>query len=156
MITRSRRKLIRRTLVDLQFIDDQQSDDGPFEITQLVNSFLVILLQNWDDLEPDWPQTPQCGLNWPSIECSNPNQQTRQCIGKVRDALAHGLFVFEEDDQHDIYALHLWTCPDRTTVDWHARITIDAMRQMLTCFADAAQRSTLTPRVARKAGEACG
>ena len=157
MITRSRRTLIRRTLANLQFIDDRQSDDGPFEITQLVNSFLVILLQNWDDLESNWSHIEHAKLKWPTIQSSRPNQQPWQSIGKIRDAMAHGLFVFEEDDSKEICALHVWTCatPNHETVDWDARITVEAMRQMLECFAMAAQRGVLKPRTARHSGDSC-
>lgn len=123
MMPTSRNGIVERTMTNYEFIKQAEASspsDGQvkvYEATQLVNSFLMTLLQNWDELENDWPHLAQADLRWPSIKTSKSNQQARQCIGKIRDALAHGLFVFEESQSGEIAAMHLWTCADRKTVD---------------------------------------
>jgi len=157
MMVKSRNDILERTMANYKFIKQTEASsppDGPakiYEATQLVNSFLMTLLQNWDELEQNWPHFPQAGLRWPSIKTSGSNHQARQCIGKIRDALAHGLFVFEGDQMGKIAAMHLWTCPDGKTVDWHAVISIGEMEQMLKCFVElAGARNLPLPRAKRK------
>jgi len=50
-----------RTLKNLKFIESYAGTTCPFEVTQLVNSFLGALAHSWgnlrDDLNPDSPRT---------------------------------------------------------------------------------------------------
>jgi hypothetical protein len=159
MIVQTRREVLERTMANFGFIDAAARGATPasprvYEVTQLVNSFLMTLLQHWDDIEADWPHLPQAGVTWPRIE-SEPTLQARQCVGKIRDSLAHGLFVFEENDDGEIAALHMWTCPDQTTVDWHATISIGDMRAMLQCFVELAKRENLPFGHAKRRGDPC-
>ncbi len=151
----SRNDLVTRTLENLRYIDDHKSQDGPFEVTQLVNSFLLIVLQNWDDLESDWHHLKHGGVDWPPIQTSEPNMRPQSCINKIRDALAHGCFTFEGDGQGEIRILHLWTCVNGMTVDWDAQITVEQMNQMLKCFAGLAIAKQLRGIDKKKKGDSC-
>jgi hypothetical protein len=42
--------LIYRTIHNLEHIDRDKSHEGPFEVTQRVNSFLAIVAHPWDQL----------------------------------------------------------------------------------------------------------
>ena len=153
MMPKSRKDIIDRTIENLRCVDERVV--APHEVTQLVNSFLMTLLQNWDDLEPTWSNLSQKDIQWPKAACSDPTLQPRDFIGKIRDALAHGCFVFEGHDGGEIERLSLWTCPDRTTVDWDLTITVNDMRQMLKCFASIAARQPLATREAKQKGQPC-
>lgn len=159
MMVKSRKDILERTMSNLEFIEKAAVSPAlnesakVYEITQLVNSFLMTLLQNWDELKADWPYLKQAGLKWPSISTSAPSQQARQCIGEIRNALAHGLFEFEEGQSGDITALHLWTCSDHETVKWHAEISVEDMRQMLNCFVQLAKQKDLQLRRPRQKGQ---
>lgn len=39
-----------RTIQNYEFIDRSKSHDGPFEVTQLINSFLALVAHPWDQL----------------------------------------------------------------------------------------------------------
>jgi hypothetical protein len=120
---------------------------APHEVTQLVNSFLMTLLQNWDESESRWSHLRSGGVQWPKIQSSEPNQQPKRCIGKIHDALAHGCFVFEGDDGDEIKGLSLWTCADRNKgVDWSLTLSVEEMRAMLRCFAVLASEQSLNER----------
>lgn len=155
MMTKSRNDVLYRTKSNLTFIQGKETKEGPFAVTQLVNSFLMTLLQNWDEMEIEWPHLRQTGVAWPKVCTSEPSLQARQCIGKIRDALAHGCFAFEGPDDGEIEALHLWTCQDRTTVDWDMTITVEDMEKMLQCFIELANRTALREREPKKLGEPC-
>lgn len=42
--------LLYRTIQNLKFIDRHKSHHGPFEVTQLINSFLAVVAHPWDQL----------------------------------------------------------------------------------------------------------
>jgi hypothetical protein len=137
MMTASRKVLIERTRCNLEFIKQHATGDGPFEVTQLINSFLLAVMLNWDGLDKQWHRIGRGAVRWPII--SQTYQQPQQAIPKIRDALAHGNIAFEELNGQ-IGKVHLWTCPrDKTTVDWAAEITIDQLRSMLDCFVSVAK-----------------
>ncbi len=55
MMTKARKEIIERTMANLDLVDNLKKNQGPgckaappYEVTQLVNSFLMTLLQNWD------------------------------------------------------------------------------------------------------------
>ena len=79
--SQSRNEFLKSTMANLAFIDEAfQSKKRVYDVTQLVNSFLMTLLQTWDELEKGWPQLPQGGVVWPHFETSPPNQQARECV----------------------------------------------------------------------------
>ena len=42
--------LMYRTIQNFEFVNDQRSHGGPFEVTQLINSFLAVVAHPWDQL----------------------------------------------------------------------------------------------------------
>lgn len=154
MNVKKRKDLLRRTMKNLEFIEAHVGQDSVFEITQLVNSFLATVLINWDDLESEWANLSQKGVTWENFEQSD-GRSPRDSIGKIRDALAHGQFVFEENNQGIIQRIHLWTCPDRKTVDWHAVISVKQMRQVLEAFVTLAERRDPPLPSPKRRGDPC-
>lgn len=150
----SRRDFVRRTLFNLKFIENQAADDGPFEVTQLINSFLLVVLQNWDDLEDQWPHLKK-SQEWPQFVSSHEHWQPHQQVGKFRDAFAHGCFTADVDNAARIGNLRLWTCVDGKTVDWHAIVSVTQMRKMLTCFVVAAEAHLVRGLRGKRLGDPC-
>lgn len=152
MNTTDPKVFLSRTVVNLDFAKDKATKDGPYHVTQLVNSFLMTLLFNWDALEGETWSTLSHNKCWPHIDSSDSSMATKDCVGKIRDALAHGLVCFE--GEKEIEKIHVWTRPKNTPqVDWHATITVQDMRKMLDCFVEAAKRCPITSRQAKRKGD---
>lgn len=47
------RDIMRRTMANLTFVEMNAQPDGPFEVTQLINSFLGALAHPWELLKTD-------------------------------------------------------------------------------------------------------
>jgi hypothetical protein len=43
--------IMRRTMANLEFVEEHKSANGPFEVTQLLNSFLGALAHPWENLK---------------------------------------------------------------------------------------------------------
>ena len=46
---------MRRTMMNLAFLERHSAEDGPFEVTQLINSFLGALAHPWETPRADLP-----------------------------------------------------------------------------------------------------
>jgi hypothetical protein len=155
-----RSDLLDRTMANLLIIESiakngtlPSNQTEAFETTQLVNSFLVTLIQHWDALEKEWHRIPQNDIPWPRIS-TNPNEHPRQYIGKIRDALAHGLF-FVDGENGKITSMRFWTCPPRSrVVDWDVELTVLQMRQILVCIIIIAKKQDLPFPSPKKKGDA--
>jgi hypothetical protein len=53
MPTEPIRDVMRRTMANLAFIERHKSDSGPYEVTQLINSFLGALAHPWEDMKSE-------------------------------------------------------------------------------------------------------
>ena len=53
MPTEPVRDIMRRTMANLAFIERHKSDSGPYEVTQLINSFLGALAHPWEDMKTE-------------------------------------------------------------------------------------------------------
>ena len=153
MMPKSRGDVMESVKFNLDFINSRKDKRGPFEVTQLLSSFLLTLHLNWDDLEGKWDQLPQHGIVWPRIS-QDGLQQPRQAMEKLRHALAHGCIAFEGDGSDEIAAVHLWTCRYEA-VDWSAKITVPQIREMLECFMKVASTHLTDLRKPKRVGDPC-
>jgi hypothetical protein len=49
------RDIMHRTMNNLEFIEAHAAADGPYEVTQLINSFLGALAHPWETYRDDLP-----------------------------------------------------------------------------------------------------
>ena len=142
------RDVMRRTMFNLRLIDDQATKNGPYEVTQLVNSFLGALAHPWELFKKELESiTLSDAINqgWPEIV----KERTTDCNPKnlgdllrfMRNGIAHGNLVFLPDADNEIHAIQLWNFDrkiNRRT--WGTILTIDVMRQLLDRFVELAEQ----------------
>jgi HEPN pEK499 p136 len=135
------RDVMRRTIQNLEFIEAHRGPRGPYEVTQLLNSFLGAMAHPWEVYEMEI-----CGRSlseatasgWPRILKERPRDRDPDTLGDLvrvmRNAIAHGNVQFLPGRAADIQALKIWN-EDRNGVrTWGAVITVRDMRAILTCF----------------------
>ena len=62
--------IMRRTMANLRFVEANASEDGPFEVTQLINSFLGALAHPWESFRDDLEKLPleeAQAAGWPKL-----------------------------------------------------------------------------------------
>jgi hypothetical protein len=132
--------IMRRTMENLAFIDEHASDQGPFEVTQLINSFLGALAHPWQDLGAELnlislaEAESQC---WPIPQNEQTAGQTPTSLGDLirflRNGIAHGHIIFLPDGIGRIGALRIENrYKGRTT--WAVTVTLETMRRFLHRF----------------------
>jgi hypothetical protein len=159
MPTEPVRDIMRRTMKNLEFVEDHAGVNGPYEVTQLLNSFLGALAHPWESLRADFdvmPISEALDQGWPRIAKERPGDCEPESLGTLlrfmRNALAHGNMEFLPDASGDIQAIRIWN-NDRGRRNWGATITVADMRAFLTGFVALAedlheQQSRSRPRTA--------
>jgi hypothetical protein len=137
------RDIMRRTMDNLEFVRAHARANGPpYEVTQLINSFLGALAHPWETYKADLNALSLASARndgWPVIDKEKTDDRDPTSLGDLialmRHALAHGNVSFLPGVSGEIQALRLWNVPPTTKKrDWGTIITPDNMRTFLERF----------------------
>jgi HEPN pEK499 p136 len=134
--------LLRRTLFNLEYIEERKAPEGPFETTQLINSFLAGLAHPWERWREeisDMSIEEAERKGWPTLATGRTSDRKartlKELIRLMRNGLAHGNIELVPRS-HEIYALHIWNVPKNGQRDWGVTVTVNQMRQFLLRLAE--------------------
>jgi hypothetical protein len=155
------RDIMHRTMLNLAYIEERAQRDGPFEVTQLINSFLGALAHPWEALKVDLMALPLVEASkrgWPNIIKERPADRDPQTLGDVirlvRNGFAHGNITFLSGPKGEIRSLRVWNTNGHNGLrTWGAIISVADARQFLIRFAELAEelhakQSTIAPQTA--------
>ena len=134
------RDIMRRTIHNLEFIEHYAAPSGPFEVTQLINSFIGALAHPWEQLKAELKEMALSNaVGWPMIQKERPNDDDPKSIGDLvrllRNAIAHGNIDLLPGDQAEIKALRVWNNDPRSgRRTWGTLLTVADMRLCLIQF----------------------
>jgi HEPN pEK499 p136 len=139
------RDIMRRTMQNLKFVEAHAGTDGPYEVTQLINSFLGALAHPWERYRHDLSTMPLADAyiaGWPAIAKEWQSDREPDSFGDLvrymRNALSHGNVEFLPGASADISALRLWNI-DRGRRTWGAVVRVADMRSFLLRFVAVAE-----------------
>jgi hypothetical protein len=141
------RDIMRRTMANLAFVEKNARPDGPFEVTQLVNSFLGALAHPWEALQSELmalPLSEATKRRWPAIPKEQATDLDPTSLGHLvrlmRNSFAHGNITFLPGATGEIKALRVWnTHPKSGRRTWGTIVTVDDARTFLVRFAELAE-----------------
>ena len=140
------RDVMQRTMFNLQFIEEHQALHGPFEVTQLVNSFLGALAHPWEQFKEELKEITLSeaeAQGWPPIHKERDTDTDPQNLGQLlrlmRNGIAHGNIEFRPDTDNQIRAIRLWNNNEKGRRTWGTILTIDVMRTLLVRFVELAE-----------------
>jgi hypothetical protein len=118
---------------------------GPYEVTQLINSFLGALAHPWERYRDDLSAikvSAGAEAPWPKIAKERHNDREPDSFGDLvrlmRNAMAHGNIDFLPAPSGDIRALRLWN-DERGRRTWGAVVQVADMRAFLAHFVKLAE-----------------
>jgi hypothetical protein len=145
-------ELMERTMVNLKIIDalhkvgEGTGELDPFEVTQLVNSFLGALAYPWERLKLRHHGDEPWSLGYeemmdrygfpqlrPSQATDTPPKNFRDMVRQLRNGMSHGNIEFYSDLRRDIAHVEVWNCEGGKRT-WGTRMSISEMRQFLDGF----------------------
>ncbi|MFT4038726.1 MAG: HEPN family nuclease [Thermomicrobiales bacterium] len=148
-------EVMRRTLLNLDFIAVHKSPAGPYEVTQLVNSFAGAMIYPWEKQRYNaLAHYKQIDLaearlkGWPVLEKELDTDvepaNYHVMLGYIRNAFAHGNIEFISN-KDVIGALRIWNCEFREPKkrNWGAIVTIRDIEVFLMFFCDLASGSQM-------------
>lgn len=132
--------MMRRTMVNLEFVERHSARNGPFEVTQLINSYLAALVHPWEELMADLPNTTLSvarAAGWPIPEKQGGSSPPPETLGDVfrllRNGVAHGNLTLLSDGRGQIHAIRIENY-NRNQLTWRGVITVAEMRILLHRF----------------------
>ncbi|MGN6369017.1 MAG: HEPN family nuclease [Phycisphaerae bacterium] len=141
-----RRDLMTRTLENLDFVQKNKGERGPYEFTQLINSFLIAFIQAKSYWIAKLPEFPFPAKGWPVVK-SVPQQGHEKCVPtnarelveRIRHSLSHGNFSLwtSGGPNPQIDAVELWNVPKEgsATVVWRSeKISVGDLEMILRAF----------------------
>jgi hypothetical protein len=106
--------IMRRTMANLEFVEEHKSDNGPFEVTQLLNSFLGALAHPWENLKEELNSISLVDAErdgWPIPQCERAKDRVPRSLGDLirqfRHGVAHGNVSFLPGGHGEIAALRI-------------------------------------------------
>jgi hypothetical protein len=133
--------IMRRTMRNLSFIEQHATNNGPYEVTQLINSFLGALAHPWESLKNELNSISIADAKsqgWPIPKEEKTADHAPTTLGDVirllRNGLAHGNISFLPSGQGQIAALRIENRNDKGRRTWSVIITPEDMKQFLTGF----------------------
>ena len=141
------RDIMRRTMKNLRFIETNAKKNSPYEITQLINSFLGALAHPWESFRDDLEKLPleeAQAAGWPKLAKEKRTDSDPRSLGDMvrllRNGIAHGNVEFLSGPGREIRALRIWNVNPRSCKrTWGAVVTIQDMRTFLLRFVDLAE-----------------
>ena len=138
------RDIMRRTMVNLEFIERHATErDGPYEVTQLINSFMGALAHPWETYRSELSSMPlSLAESWPSLSKEQPGDVEPESLGDalrlLRNGIAHGNIQFLPGQNGAIQSLRIWNM-DRGRRTWGTIISVADLRRFLKEFAALAE-----------------
>ncbi len=134
--------MMRRTLRNLAIVERASKHGDGYEVTQLINSFLVAFIHPWEKLRPDICELnlARAALVHPVIK-GGPNcivmpETVGQMLRFVRNSFAHGHVDFSPAVDGSIGAIKLWNVDNSGRVNWRATVTPHDMHRFLIWFCE--------------------
>jgi hypothetical protein len=132
------REVMKRTMANLEFIERHATIRGPFDTTQLINSFLGAFVHVKERFDQYIPKTALPVAGWPVITTLAPHKppkHLRQLVRRVRNGIAHGNIKLVAGDRNIIASIQLWNIPSGSKKrDWETEIGIQQLHELLDCF----------------------
>ena len=140
------RDLMRRTMVNLRVIEVQATREGPYEVTQLVNSFLAALAHPWEVYGKELDElsiSDAVAAGWPKLTKERATDDEPKSLGDllrlVRNAFAHGNLEFLSTGGNEITHIRFWNNNRKGKRTWGAIAGVDSMRLFLDKFVELAE-----------------
>jgi hypothetical protein len=136
--------IMRRSMANLAFIEAHAGPAGPYEVTQLINTFLGALAHPFEAMRGDLialSLSDATVQGWPPITQERPTDREPSSlvdlIRLMRNGLAHGNITLLADGKGRIQSLRIWNTDPRTGArTWSAVVALQDMRRFLDRFVE--------------------
>ena len=131
----------KNNLETLRAIQAERPDIEVFEVTQMVNSLLGLLVfpqQEYVNKIPATPIEELAASGWAVPEVDGEFEQVndlKQLVQYLRNAIAHFNIKFTEDERGEINGLIVWNYnPRERIINWRAKLTLDDIEKITDSF----------------------
>ncbi len=139
--------LMRRTMFNQRFIKEKRGPTGPYEVIQLINSFLGALAHPWEKCKRELAVIPLASAyekGWPRVVPLGPSDEDPATLGDLirlmRNGIAHGNNEFAADANGEMGLIRIWNVHPRSRRrTCEAILTVREMEAFLHKFVEQAE-----------------
>lgn len=140
--------IMRRSMENLRFIEERAGPGGPYEVTQLINTFLGALAHPFEAMRDDLMTLSldeAAAEGWPRLSKESPRYRDPESLGDLirmlRNGMAHGNIEFLSDGRGQIHSLRIWNTEPRTKRrTWGTILGVGDVRRLLVLFVELVER----------------
>lgn len=128
-----------RTRANLEYIKEQHNKTKVFEVTQLINSMLGLLILP-QQLTKSIPETSLKELEnkkWPMLQMLDsfpPALNLRELMRYLRNGVSHGHIHFISNPAKEISGVEIWNINNKGKITWKAKLTIEELEAITVNF----------------------
>lgn len=147
----------RRTKKNLEFVEScvqsqhPKSDVQVFEVTQLINSLLGLLVFPQQKFYNEIPTTPLSelkGSGWPEIKVIDGKlreESVKGLLRYLRNSVSHFNIEFKANENGAIIGIVVWNIPPRSNIhDWKAELGLKELKLLIYKFIELIETMTAT------------
>ncbi|TIO24008.1 hypothetical protein [Mesorhizobium sp.] len=127
---------MRRSMANLAFVEAHAGPVGPYEVTQLINTFLGALAHPFEAMRDDLMGlglADAAAMGWPTINKERPSDSDPASLGDLIRLIRNG--------RGQIHALRVWNTQPRTQArTWGAVVPVAEIRRFLRLFVELIER----------------
>jgi len=134
------RDFASRTRQNLEYIEKQQQlGENVYEVTQLINSLLGLIVFPQQGTLERIPRTPLTDLEsqgWPAIEITKGQSECQtlyDLVRYLRNGIAHFNLRFLANRNNQLIGIVIWNRRARD-ITWEARLTVPQLRRIADLF----------------------
>lgn len=138
---------VKRTKKNLEFVEEYvnnhqlEPDIEVYEVTQLINSLLGLLVfpeQKFFDEIPKTPLSELIEIGWPEIHIIKGNlrqDNLQELMRYLRNGISHFHVKFLNNDMGIISGICIWNTPQNSSPpDWKANFSLDDLKRIVFKF----------------------
>ena len=134
---------VERTRKNLEYVQLSKSNDSSldvYEVTQLINSLLGLLVfpqQRYFDSIPETPIEELVEMGWPVPKLIGDFPQVKDLktlFRYLRNAISHFNIEFISDHTHVISGIRVWNIPPGGKINWKAELSLSDLELLTDRF----------------------
>jgi|SRR5579884_2892901 len=142
--------VLERTMYNLRFIERRRRPDGPFEVIQLINSFMGAAVHPWENLlstQEELVNLTAQDVGWPQLikseEADDDPADFHEQLAWIRHAFAHGNIEYINEDD-SIVGIKIRnkgrSRKQKKDINWGTQLDLRQLRALLVSYCRIAQR----------------
>jgi hypothetical protein len=139
--------IMKRSMYNLEYIEKNKGIMGPYETTQLLNTFLSAVAHPWERYRQELDRlslSDSHKMGWPKVLKANASDIEPHSLGDlirlIRNGMAHGNITLYPDKNDEIGSVFIWNIRSNGKINWSAHLDVETLKTFIIKFVALAEK----------------